>query len=324
MYLHPRREDENLVQRKDQNPGIPPRVWRRPGFPLTKTIGCGIPPCVRRRLPGAIRRPGPVRRRRLTRRLTTKSCRETSTRVEKTYDTSPSSGGRGGYLHPRGEDEVYLVVDVAADGLPPPAWRRLRTSLANFPGSRSTSTRVEKTGPRPRCPRSRGGNLHPRGENRFVIDTHRGLIGIPPSAWRRLAVDDLIEVVVRCTSLMWRRLSVRAHDRQGHRNTSTYVEKTRSPSELPRRVADYLHACGEDYAVDEWNEPQSGKPPPAWRRPLRQQVAEAHKRDTSTRVEKTRWRVGHDDLIRGYLHPPGEDLGLSSSVVRRTGKPPPA
>ena len=157
---------------------------------------------------------------------------------------------------------------------PPRTWRRRLSVVAGLAG-------LQK-------------HLHVRGEDTCVIGNLGSRVETPPRTWRRQ---------VDCQ-----------HDVFSFRNTSTYVEKTRSNVRNRKKNWKHLHVRGEDLLRSRKRKLKTETPPRTWRRLILLLRSCSTFRNTSTYVEKTIEEGLYDPSEEKHLHVRGEDLACKGCV----------
>ncbi len=193
--------------------------------------------------------------------------RGTSARAERTASCAAPTTRPSGYLRSRGEDTGSPLDTVTGDGVPPLARRGLLPVPQQDRRGRGTSARAERTTRRWRRCRWWPGYLRSRGED-AVTYTPRGMdTGVPPLAWRGLAL-------------------VRA-ERDVRRGTSARAERTRGCGRSRTPGPGYLRSRGEDRVEPSFFVASSGVPPLARRGRIVVLLLRLRRRGTSARAERT-------------------------------------
>ncbi len=217
----------------------------------------------------------------------------TPTRVGKTIAPRMSRNRRRKHPHSRGEDPWSASCRHCQSETPPLAWGRLERRVHHQRPDGNTPTRVGKTQPLAAAGLSGRKHPHSRGEDDARGRVLVGQLETPPLAWGRPAPI--------------------ARGVADGRNTPTRVGKTRVPlmaSFAPRK---HPHSRGEDCIMSTTPLATAETPPLAWGRRGHRAQSTNRRRNTPTRVGKTRPAVPPALGPRKHPHSRGEDI-VSSSV----------
>ena len=226
----------------------------------------------------------------------------TSTDVEKTAPPRWVRVPSKKHLHGRGEDLARKKQPISNSETPPRTWRRRTVRDAKTGAQGNTSTDVEKTRRLWHRTKDFRKHLHGRGED-SASDFHSSDgPETPPRTWRR-----------RCSEVRVARL---------RGNTSTDVEKTKSPASHQAPSRKHLHGRGEDAKTNLPLKRLVETPPRTWRRQLIDTGRLERPGNTSTDVEKTEGCEVEGFSCQKHLHGRGEDERKSASSRRRLETPP--
>ena len=175
-----------------------------------------------------------------------------------------NSGNTSTYVEKTATPRLVRSVTLET---PPHTWRKLSVLQFQSILKRNTSTYVEKTQTALVAQHGYRKHLHIRGENIFGIHKCVRIGETPPHTWRKH----------KSFVLQMKRL----------RNTSTYVEKTKSRLACCPRSRKHLHIRGENADEIIREALQWETPPHTWRKRTSNLERSSLKGNTSTYVEKT-------------------------------------
>ena len=170
---------------------------------------------------------------------------------------------------------------------PPHTWRKFLPDETPWCLVGNTSTYVEKICLWLWVLGKRGKHLHIRGENSKQSMRFTSVLETPPHTWRKFIDLDRIDNLSR--------------------NTSTYVEKIASRNRAKHKSRKHLHIRGENSLTSARLLLLSETPPHTWRKFDVFDITLKHFRNTSTYVEKLRFRSCFYEIFRKHLHIRGEN-----------------
>ena len=228
--------------------------------------------------------------------------RSTPTCVGRTQPGQASSVGAAEHPHVRGEDVIFSLKGVLADGAPPRAWGGRVPGPAHLRRVRSTPTCVGRTTPRPHAGPRSAEHPHVRGEDPPQPPSWPTTCGAPPRAWGGRTPS-----VSVCSA---------------SRSTPTCVGRTRYTAGTCRRAAEHPHVRGEDSPLTARCACSRGAPPRAWGGRQPRPPHPRRRRSTPTCVGRTRGVCGWDGPPPEHPHVRGEDRFGRPDTNLTTGAPP--